>query len=139
MVGWRAGAITVGVGVGAVALVRAALLVVRIDGDSMVPAYRSGDAVLALRRSLRPVRRGDVVVCRAPGSAATARSLLIKRVVAVAGDAMPETNEPPLTSEVPAGHVFVRGDGDRSLDSRQFGPIRVDRVVGRVVASLSRR
>jgi len=35
--------------------------------------------------------------------------------------------------EVPAGHLFLIGDGSESLDSRQFGPVKADRVLGRVI------
>ena len=38
---------------------------------------------------------------------------------------------PPMT--VPAGHCFLLGDNrDASMDSRQFGPIRLEKVLGRV-------
>ena len=126
--------------VAAAALVtaRRVLLVVRVEGASMEPTYRSGDAVLALRRGRRPVRSGDVVVCRPPAGAPRPGALLIKRVVAVAGEPMPPVNEPSALVTVPAGHVFVRGDAARSLDSRQFGPVPLDHVIGHVIASLSR-
>ena len=130
---WLAGLVAIGVlGLG-LAGIRSALFVVRVDGPSMLPTFRSGDAVLALRRRLRPrVRRGDIVVCRLPAGVPGPDALLIKRVTAVGGD-----DEP--AGVVPAGVVFVRGDGPGSYDSRQFGPIPLDHVVGHVLARLSLR
>jgi signal peptidase I len=115
---------------------RLALLVIKVDGASMAPTFHSGDTVLTVRRTLRPaVRRGDVVVCRRPEGLPGPNSYLIKRVVAVAGDPVPD--DPSEGETVSAGRVYVRGDGDRSLDSRVFGAIPVDHVVGHVIARLA--
>lgn len=46
--------------------------------------------------------------------------LLIKRVAAVAGQASPDED-----TIVPPRHVYLRGDGPRSYDSRQFGPLQI--------------
>jgi signal peptidase I len=130
------GALAVVIAVVALAsvLVVARLLffVVRVDGASMVPTFRPGEAVLAIRRPpWRSVRRDDIVVCRLPRDIAGPDALLIKRVTAIAG-------EPAGAGVVPSGRVFIRGDGTSSYDSRKFGPIPVACVVGRVVARLSR-
>ncbi len=136
---WGVVALLTGIATGALVVARRTLLVVRVDGESMAPAYQSGDRVLAVRRSPgRLIRCGEVVVLRPPGGAPKAAALFIKRVVAVAGDPMPPVNEPITASTVPPGHVFVRGDDPRSYDSRQFGPLPLDHVVGHVVAALSR-
>jgi len=128
----------------AVGIARLALLVIRVDGTSMLPTFRPGDAVLTLRRGIRPtVRRGDIVVCRRPDSTPGPRSYLIKRVVAVAGDPIPDDYDPPpgtgsaVGTIIAADRVYVRGDNDRSYDSRAFGPIPLDHVVGHVVARLT--
>jgi signal peptidase I len=116
---------------------RTALLVVRVLGHSMVPTLRAGERVLALRsRYGRPLRRGDVVVCRLPARFVGAppgsmRLLLVKRAVALAGDPMPDGGR------VPENHVFVVGDHPDSTDSRRFGPIPVGDVVGRVISRLA--
>jgi len=126
----------VGAGIG---IARAALLVIRVDGASMAPAFRAGDTVLTIRRALRPnVRRGDVVVCRRPAGMPGPDEFLIKRVVAIAGDPVPD--DPVKAGQtISAGRVYVRGDGERSLDSRVFGAIPTDHVIGHVVARLSPR
>lgn len=123
-----------GAGIG---VARVALLVIKVDGASMAPTFRSGDTVLTIRRALRPaVRRGDVVVCRRPAGLPGPDEFLIKRVVAVAGDPVPD--DPGRAGEtISAGRVYVRGDGERSLDSRVFGAIPLDHVLGHVVARLT--
>jgi signal peptidase I len=112
------GAITVAAVAG---LARAALLVVKVSGNSMTPTYRSGDAVLAARRWIAgPIREGDVVICRLPEHIPSPPGYLVKRVTSM-GD----------------GKVHVQGDGERSYDSRVFGAIPQDCVRGRVIARLT--
>ena len=107
--------------IAAVGLARAALLVVNVDGESMTPSYCPGDAALIARRWISgPVRPGDVVVCRLPSGVPGPDEYLVKRVTSVA-----------------AGQVVVHGDGPRSYDSRAFGPIPQNCVLGRVVARLT--
>jgi signal peptidase I len=111
---------------------RRTLFVVRIDGASMEPTFRSGDAVLAVRPPVGPrVRRGDVVVCRLPVLLQGPTGYLVKRVTGLAGD------EVEGVGTIAPGQVFVRGDGTRSFDSRAFGPLPMSAVRGRVVAKLS--
>ncbi|MGA8113731.1 MAG: S26 family signal peptidase [Actinocatenispora sp.] len=112
---------------------RTRVLVVQIHGSSMTPTYRPGERLLAVRAARRP-RRGDVLVFRLPAAAsehATAderRRPAVKRVAAVAGDPLPGAEGP-----VPDAHVFLVGDRARTLDSRVYGPVPLDHVVGRVV------
>ncbi|HEX7100607.1 MAG TPA: signal peptidase I [Acidimicrobiia bacterium] len=80
---------------------------------------------------------------------------LIKRVVAVGGQTVEVTNgqlyvdgvpqvEPYLLEQeirgsfgpeiVPEGHVFLMGDNrNSSLDSRSFGPVPVDEIIGQAI------
>ena len=83
-----------------------------VVGDSMLPAFRPGDRVVAVRGlSVRP---GDVVAVTDPRDAGR---LLVKRVRGVA-----------------AGTLEVHGDNERaSTDSRTFGPVSPSAVRGRVV------
>jgi signal peptidase I len=118
-----------------------------------------GDRVLVNKLSykLHDVHRGDVVVFERPPGASTGEDDeikdLIKRVVAVEGDTIeakqgvvyvnderldedylePGTPTEELPREtIPAGHVFVMGDNrTNSEDSRVFGPIDEDDIVGR--------
>jgi phage repressor protein C with HTH and peptisase S24 domain len=112
------GAITVAAVAG---LARAALLVIKVSGDSMTPTYQSGDSVLAARRWIAgPTREGDVVICRLPAHVPGPSGYLVKRVTSVT-----------------AGQVDVRGDGERSYDSRTFGSIPQACVHGRVITRLT--
>jgi signal peptidase I len=136
---------------------RRRFIVVDIIGPSMQPTYRPGDRVLVRRRTGRPVRRGSVVVLQEPpqsswpdGAHATAatgapdaalsggKHWMIKRVVAVPGDPVPESVRPvvPDAEQVPPGQLVVLGDGDRSADSRLWGFAPVDLVLGSVVRSM---
>jgi len=125
-----------------------------VRSSSMTPTLHSGDQILAERLTPRfgHLARGDLVVFRAPAT----RALMVKRVVAVAGDRVGladgrlVVNGRPRAEAyvdlasvdgvyfgpevVPLGSVFVMGD-DRaaSVDSRDFGPVPQDRVLGRVL------
>jgi signal peptidase I len=117
----------------------------RVAGGSMRPTLHDGDRILTNRlaygwrlpftgaRVLRwsSPQRGDVVVLLSPLDGAR----LVKRVIGVPGDRIGGFLTPE--ARVPPGHYFVRGDGPRSLDSRSFGCVPRERILGRVVAVLS--
>jgi len=87
---------------------------VAVQGDSMRPALEPGDRLLVLRL-LRP-RPGDVVAVVDPRDG---ERVMVKRVAAVDPD---------------DGRVTVLGDNPAaSTDSRMFGPVRSDHVLGRAV------
>jgi signal peptidase I len=122
-------------------------------GVSMEPTLRHGDTVTAREIDGDEVGRGDVVVIELPDGGGDP-SLVVKRVVAVAGDEVASVDdelrvngavadEPYLApgtptvdvarQEVPAGHVFVMGDNrPNSRDSRAFGPVTTGDVVALV-------
>jgi signal peptidase I len=124
-----------------------------IPSGSMVPTLLHGDRVLVNKLDDDPSRGELVVFERPPGQPDDGIKDLIKRVVALGGETI-ETrdgavfidgellDEPYLgdgvtTSNIPVqtippGHMFVLGDnrGD-SADSRVFGSVPVDLVVGR--------
>jgi signal peptidase I len=128
---------------------------VRVGSGSMAPTYPAGQHVLVAKLGARAhhPHRGDIVAFHLPDLP----DLLVKRVVAVAGDTvgiedgvLVVNGQPRQESyvdystvdstyfgpvAVPAGAVFALGD-DRanSVDSRRFGPVPVADIVGRVVA-----
>jgi signal peptidase I len=88
------------------------LTAVVIAGDSMQPTYRPGDWLLV--RRTRRVRVGAVVVVPDPRDS---DRIMIKRIVAADADGW-----------------FVAGDNpEASTDSRTFGAISRDAVIGRVL------
>jgi signal peptidase I len=127
-----------------------------IPSASMIPTLREDDRVLVNKLSYRfhDINRGDLVVFeRPPGEEASPVKDLIKRVIALPGERieardgavlidgrlleepyLPEgtTTENLTPQVVPEGTVFVMGDNrDDSRDSRFFGAISDDTVVGR--------
>jgi signal peptidase I len=114
---------------------RRRLTVVVVRGESMSPAFHSGDRVLVARTA--GWSAGDVVVFR---YASGPDEKLIKRVAAVAGDPVPSdvlaaVREEPGT-RVPDGFLVVIGDAVQSTDSRSFGYLSADAVIGVVARRL---
>ncbi|MFJ6379534.1 S26 family signal peptidase [Kitasatospora sp. NPDC092039] len=140
----------------AVRLVRLALVVVTVRGESMLPALRDGDRVLVLRASGPAV--GQVVVIEhadahgrwpdgplrrlrpvGAGGGPAGRRWAIKRVAALPGDPVPAVarSGPAGDGPVPPGALVLLGDNPAaSVDSRQAGCFPLDRVLGRVLRRL---
>lgn len=94
---------------------------VEVAGESMAPALRSGDWLLAVRRGR--IRRGSVVVLRHPGRALD----LVKRVRGVPGDVVDGV---ALGSD----EYLVVGDNEAaSTDGRRFGPVPREAIEGVVL------
>ena len=87
-----------------------------VAGGSMEPTLSPGDFVTVLRLERgRPVKEGSLVVVRDPRDQETE---MVKRVV----------------GRTAAGGIIVAGDSpEKSTDSRQFGPVSRDLVIGHVV------
>jgi signal peptidase I len=134
-----------------------------VSGESMQPALLEGDRIVVnrLAYSLRaPLggrllatwaapRRGDVVVLASPASG----KLCVKRVAGIPGDEVaiwgpevlvngqPASDAPfsPISGtasslRVPPGHCFLLGDNrDYSVDSRWYGCVEHERIIGCVV------
>jgi signal peptidase I len=134
-------ALTLGVGLGWLAA-RRLFTVVTVDGISMAPALDSGDRLL-IGPLWRPPHRGEVVALRPPQALPSvhAHRWVVKRVAAVAGDAMPDAvsrSLPALAGQrVPAGQVVVLGDHPASVDSKLWGPVPTRALAGRVVRRLT--
>lgn len=134
----------------AAALLRRRVTAVAVTGPSMSPTLNHGDVIVVRRTPGRTPDRGDLVVvsssgpCRPDGTPLTDHpAWLVKRVAAIPGDPAPGflpawTRD--HTGRVPAGHVVLLGDNpDASRDSRHYGPVRTERVLGVVLHRLPRR
>ena len=124
----------------------------RVEGQSMEPNLHSNQRLVVEKLSYRfhGPRRFDVVVLRLPSQG---EELLIKRVVGLPGetieirdgqvfindDSLDEGFVPGETRPgraervtVPPLHVYVLGDNrNHSNDSRSFGPVPIENIVGR--------
>lgn len=132
-------------------LVRSAVHVYSVPSRSMAPTVEAGDTILVTPYffSSQP-QRGEVIVFESP---IEPNELMVKRVVAVAGDlvdsrlgrvrlgghtlsepylARPASSGAIAAQIVPAETYFVMGDNrDESLDSRSWGVVPQALVVGR--------
>jgi signal peptidase I len=126
-----------------------------IPSASMSPTLQVSDRVLVNKLSydLHDVHRGDIIVFRTPpGGGDGAVKDLIKRVIGLPGDTVEAregkvyvngtpldepythgaTTSPMAPQKIPPGHYFMMGDNrPNSRDSRFFGPIDGDLIVGR--------
>ena len=100
----------------------------------MAPAIEPGDWLLVDPTTVRWPRRGTVVVFREPDGGA----LALKRVAAGPGDRVAfaegylelADDEAWLLSDATANETAERGHGD-AVDSRRYGPVPVELLVGR--------
>lgn len=135
---------------GVLCWVRLRYVVVTVEGRSMEPTLRDGDRLVVRRTRGRSVRRGQIVVYRddlseishlgdlgaeVPAIAEIPEGIslwVVKRAVAVGGD--PSSIAGRDGEPVPAGYLVVLGDApDHSFDSRDFGYLRAERVMGVMV------
>ncbi len=136
-----------------------------INGPSMAPNYPNGSKVVSTRFYGSP-RIGDVVIINFPDPSVAGTKVGIKRIVAVGGDKVtiqngmltvfdsthpggfvPDsnlvngetstTNNAPISITIPVNDVYVLGDNRAdSLDSREFGPLPMSAVLGKVILNL---
>lgn len=109
-----------------------------VKGDSMEPTFESGQRLLMSQAYwlVGKVRKNDIVVVRVPDTGDT----LIKRVKGLPGDVINFMDVPETWRlgegeyRVPEGMIYVLGDNRPvSQDSRAFGPLEPQDVLGKVV------
>jgi signal peptidase I len=101
----------------------------------MAPAIEPGDWLLVDPTTVRWPKRGAVVVFRDPVDGA----LSVKRVAGRPGERVPfrdgfidlGDDEAWLLSDATMTETVAAGSGE-PIDSRQFGPVPVEQLVGRV-------
>ena len=91
---------------------------IKVCGDSLTPEFSDGDFVLVSKIPIifRRLSPGDTVAFRHPRYGA-----LIKKVNAISPD---------------GGELMVFGVHPESIDSRCFGPVRSETVIGKVIAHI---
>lgn len=106
-----------------------------VSGNSMLPALHTEQRILVCKAlwAVGQPSKGDIVVVD------TEDGFIVKRVAYLSGEEVPANERPfdwPLEPNmvVPEGMVYVLGDNRReSEDSRVFGPVKADRIVGKAV------
>lgn len=120
---------------------RYGVFVNNVTGPSMLPTFAGrndwvlAEAVTPIWGTLKP---GDVVICTRPVNPA---ENVIKRIAATEGSDVilyPDRDNAHVRRvAVPPGHVWLQGDNlPHSLDSRQYGPVPMAMVKGRVVLQI---
>jgi signal peptidase I len=127
----------------------------RIPTESMSPTLRPGDQALVAKLGAKSPDRGELVAFHSPQNG----EILLKRVVAVGGDTVgledgvlvvngrkvreayadPDAIDSVYFGpvKVRAGTIFVLGDNRaNSEDSRDFGAVRTDSIIGHAVARI---
>ncbi len=96
------------------------LHMLKVTGESLSPLFQEGDYVLitTIPFMIRKIKPGDTVVFQHPSY-----GTLIKQVESVAPD---------------MGSISVIGTSPNSVDSRRFGPIQREDVVGKVIWHIAR-
>ena len=111
---------------------------IQVTGKSMETTYHNGQRLLATRAYwlVGNIKRNDVVVVKSE----TPGEYLIKRVNRLGGETVDWLNVPDDhkleagTYTVPQNSVYVLGDNlPESADSREFGPVPLNRIMGKVV------
>jgi signal peptidase I len=131
-----------------------------VDGNSMNPTLQNQDVIIieAITPRFGVIKTGDIVVMKIPELLENRKEYAIKRVIAtenqhveikggnvfVDGKMLSEsyTNGKETTVEnslysdmvVPEGCIYILGDNripDKSLDSRTFGAVKKDRIIGK--------
>jgi SAM-dependent methyltransferase len=107
--------------------VRRDLVVVSVFGNSMLPTLRASDTLLCSRS--RPRLLGSIVV--AERSTTEGRIMRhIKRLTGLAGDVFG-------AKRLTTGLAWIEGDNSQlSTDSREWGPIRIERIAAVAIATL---
>lgn len=130
--------------VGGLIAARRRLLVIEVVGDSMAPVYGRGDRLLV--RRTRRLRVGDVVIAhhqeggrRDARTEPLASAWLLKRLVALPGDAVPAAVAHAVGGAdrpVPPGKAVLLGEHPDSADSRTWGFVPMADIAGVVLARL---
>ena len=126
--------------VAAGALVTVQPKIVLVSGGSMEPTFHSGQPILIARgAAFMNIQDGDMIVFRDNNDG----TLIVKRVYKKSGETVDIHHEPAFwgrkdgTYRVPENAFYCLGDNPpKSYDSRAFGAVEADQVVGKVISNL---
>ncbi|KAI7906732.1 peptidase S24/S26A/S26B/S26C, partial [Cokeromyces recurvatus] len=109
-------------------------------GPSMLPNFSMSGLVAfeSISQRFRDLEIGDVVICKSPLKPGRA---VLKRVIGLPGDNICEdpTAKDRKYITVPQGHIWLGGDNiSNSTDSRDYGPVPLGLLKGRVFAKVNR-
>jgi len=118
-----------------------------MSGPSMLPTFSDDPSEIVIEEMLTHtlfpntfLTRGDLITFESP---ITRGRLVCKRLIGLPGDAVcvdptGQYADSDVHIRVPKGHVWVCGDNmSGSRDSRQYGPVPMGLIKGRIVASVS--
>lgn len=147
---WRTILQPIGVAVAVAIAVRGAVHIYSIPSSSMAPTLQAGDQIIVTRYFRNEPKRGDVIVFQ---SLTQPDELVVKRVIGEPGDLIDSRlgrlrigghtlAEPYVLRQAMTGAIepqvvasncyYVLGDNrEESLDSRSWGVVPRERVVGR--------
>ena len=90
---------------------------VKVTGQSLSPDYQEGDYVMLITLPFFPFKRGNTIVFQHPDY-----GVMIKKIAVVSAEG-----------------ITVTGTHPHSVDSRRFGSIQRDSVIGVVVWHIRRQ
>lgn len=102
---------------------------VRVSGISMLPTLQDEQIIFVNKMAYwkNAPQNGDIVIVREPID----NIQVVKRIVGTPGTAITIEDKTFILKE---DEYYIEGDNrDNSIDSRAYGPIRSERIVGKVI------
>ncbi|KKR75447.1 MAG: Signal peptidase I [Parcubacteria group bacterium GW2011_GWB2_40_8] len=104
-----------------------------VSGASMEPTFQNGNYLIVdeISYHLRAPKKNEVVIFRYPKDPS---KFFIKRIIGLPGESVTENGK---TTFLDNDEYFVMGDNrDASSDSRIWGPVKEDLIIGRAFIRL---
>lgn len=102
---------------------------VRVSGISMLPTLQDEQIIFVNKMAYwkNAPQNGDIVIVREPID----NTQVVKRIVGTPGTAITIEDKTFILKE---DEYYIEGDNrDNSIDSRAYGPIRSERIIGKVI------
>lgn len=102
---------------------------VRVSGISMLPTLQDEQIIFVNKTAYwkNAPQNGDIVIVREPID----NIQVVKRIVGTPGTAITIEDKTFILKE---DEYYIEGDNrDNSIDSRAYGPIRSERIIGKVI------